>query len=356
MSALAPVYKKMRDDIRSLIEGGSLSPGEALPSENELARKYGISRGSTRVALSELEAEKLIEKKPGKGTIVSLPENAAAPTKPKMLGIDIAGRAASGYGYYQDFAYGAGEACREFNCRLQLVSDEDLNNIDKVGLDGLIIMRAYTHENLAAIAEKIPVTLVNKRAHDDRIGYVGIDDAMEAFRATEYLIRHGHERVAFIGGANPDGASRQKGYVSALKTYGLPIDKQLIIARNPDRMIFDDLKDLIERTRPTALLAASGWYFMSFVDPIARASRIRIPDDLSLISFDDIETACFHYGPPLTCVRQPLAEMGRAVVEMMANYSGEPIRRKFHAELVIRQSCRDIKRPEILIEERAGDI
>ena len=62
------VYKKLKDELKSLIEARKMLPGEPLPSENQLARKYKISRSSVRLALHELEDEGLIIKKQGKGS------------------------------------------------------------------------------------------------------------------------------------------------------------------------------------------------------------------------------------------------------------------------------------------------
>ena len=349
MSALEPVYKKLRDDLRSQIESGGLLPGEMLPSENELAQQYGISRGSTRLGLSELEAEKLIERKTGKGTVVRHPA-AITSSKPKIIGIDVAGHPGVGdFGYYHEFVHGVSEACTEFNCRIQFVGNDDLKGAEVADLDALVIMRYEPHlkETIAAIAEGIPVVVVNRFIQEGKVGHVRLDDVMEAFRATEHLIKLGHGRIAFVGGLNPDGALRQKGYAAALRTYGLPTAPELVIARNPGDDIFAAVRGMMTQEAPTAVFSASGAYHMTFVDPIMRELHLRIPEEVSLVCFDDIESNCFHYGPALTCVRQPLEEMGRAAVKRIAEYDGKPIRAQFHAELVLRQSCRDLKRPKI---------
>lgn len=82
---------------------------------------------------------------------------------------------------------------------------------------------------------------------------------------------------------------------------------------------------------------------MTFVDPVLRESRLKVPEEISVLCFDDIEQEVIHYGPPLTCVRMPLAEMGKAAVESVATMNRGSIHQIFHAELVIRQSCEDMR-------------
>lgn len=351
MSAANPVYLKMRDDLRGKIERGELSPGESLPSENDLAVKYGISRSSARLALAELEAEKLIERKSGKSTIVLAPSLSAPISPPKLIGLDItADTLAGGSGYYAEFATGAMAAGRELNCQIQLVDEEYLMRADANGLAGLIIIRHSIGERLQNLSKTIPIVRVNKWINDrGKVNCVSLDDTHEAFRATEYLIQQGHTRIAFLGGIAEDGLLRLRGYVSAMKTYGVPPAPELIITQKSVREISDELRQLLTKSHPTALLVASGSYLQWFAEPVLRELHDRIPEELSVLTFDDMEdTMKFHYGPPFTCVRQPLAAMGQAAVKIIANYKGVPVREKFTAELVIRQSCRSLKRPAIV--------
>ena len=245
---------------------------------------------------------------------------------------------------------GAVRSSSDLNCRIQLISN--IKNFVKDELDGLIIMRydAWSSEEILSVAENIPVVVINRFINEGQVGYISIDNTMESFKAVEYLIKQGHSRIAFIGNCCSDGLLRRRGYLSALKTYGISVDENLIISRNPANNLFDEIKKILGNPEISAVLAASGNYFLNFLNPVLRELKVRIPKDLSIICFDDIETDCFHDGPPLTCVRMPLEQMGRAALEGLANCKGNMIREKFHAELVIRQSCRDMNQPGIIIE------
>lgn len=354
MSASEPVYAAMIRELREHIERGELLPGETLPSENELARRYGVSRGSTRMALSELAAERLIEKRPGSGSVVLDPSLTEGETRqPMIIGVD-AGEAlfSDGRGYYQDLFRGVAAACAEFNCKLQMANGLVPETVERSGLDGLIVTRPDSHPSdwVAGVARRLPVAVLNRFVTERGVVSLGIDDVMEAFKAVEYLIKNGHEEIAFVGNAFSYGLLRRKGYLVALRSYGLDSDPKRIVCENPCEALFDEVKRLIIDVKPTAIFSAVGAYHLNFVDPILRELGLDVPEDVSLVCFDDIEETVFHYGPPLTCVRQPLFEMGKAAVKELVDRSEPPRRRTFQTELVIRQSCRNLTRPEIVME------
>jgi len=349
----APIYLKLKKDLESSIAKGKFLPGETLPSENELSEKYNISRSSVRIVLSELGEEGLIEKRPGKKTVVSNPrQNAHLPAKPATIGVDIAGHLfTSGYQYYQLLMNGIMSASLDLNCRIQVVSD--IKKIDAQQIEGLIIAKYEDRlqKDILSIGEKIPVIVINRVITQEYIGFVSTNHTFETFKAVEYMIQQGHTRIGFIGNNKADGFQRQQGYFSALKTYGIPCNERLVISQNPSNALFDEIKKILKKTDITAVFVASGEYFISFLDPVLRELQIKIPEELSVICFDDIEPDCFHYGPSLSCVRMPLFQMGCAAVESIASSGKTIMRKNFDAELVLRQSFRNLKRPAIKMEE-----
>lgn len=159
-------------------------------------------------------------------------------------------------------------------------------------------------------AAGVPVVLVDARATG--VPSVATDDEEGGRMATQLLIDLGHERIAFIGEPpdNPLGfvsaTARQRGYATVLAAAGLPE----IVAHGPhDRVIAQALAaDLLKRDpRPTAIFASSDVQATGVL-AAAREAGMRVPDQLSVVGYDDIEVSAY---VGLTTVRQPLFESGR---------------------------------------------
>ena len=180
--------------------------------------------------------------------------------------------------------------------------------------DGLIIMsmpppRAALERILQG---GVPVVLVD--AAGDGVPVVRTDDIEGGRIATRHLLELGHERIAFIGDApeNPLGfvssTEREMGYRETLAAAGLGVDRDLVRHGAHDREVALRLShELLHLPdRPTAVFAASDVQALGVIEA-ARALGLRVPEDLSVIGFDDIELAIY---AGLTTVRQPLRESG----------------------------------------------
>ncbi|MFC4561825.1 LacI family DNA-binding transcriptional regulator [Nocardiopsis mangrovi] len=162
--------------------------------------------------------------------------------------------------------------------------------------------------------------------------------------ATRHLIELGHRRIAVIGGPRHVLCSRARidGYRSALDAAGLPVDPGLILfgdfhvesGRDGGRTLLQ-LAD-----PPTAVFAGSDLQAMGLYEA-ARELGVRIPEDLSVVGYDDLPVARW-VGPPLTTVRQPLTEMAEEATRMALLLArGEPpanLRLDLATDLVVRQS------------------
>ena len=162
--------------------------------------------------------------------------------------------------------------------------------------------------------------------------------------ATEHLISLGHTRIGLVEGPKTLLCSRARldGYRAALEEAGLRVDRQLI-----EPGAFDHESGFQAGQRllgleepPTAIFASSDQMALGLYEA-ARLRGIRIPDDLSVVGFDDLPEARWS-APPLTTVRQPLADMGGLAARTVLRLSrGEPIetpRLELATELVIRES------------------
>jgi LacI family transcriptional regulator len=173
---------------------------------------------------------------------------------------------------------------------------------------------------------------------------VGATNWAGGLAATEHLIGLGHRRIAAIGGPGDYLCSRARidGYRSALDRAGAEFDPVLV--RNGD---FEheggftrggELLDL--RRPPTAIFAGSDQQALGVYEA-ARQRGLRVPQDLSVVGFDDL-TVSRWVSPPLTTIRQPLAEMGRTAAQMLGELiDGLPLRStrvELSTELIVRES------------------
>jgi len=339
----------LKQDLVRAITGRKLLPGDFLPSEHTLTAEYKISRRSVRNALAELEQEDLIYKKPGKGTVVGDPAHAGRVRMEKTIALPFekethGSRGPGGWDYYREqVVQGICDYADEVGLRIELVGLSQLAERAS-GLDGILLIsppQAYM-QNLPRLADTgIPVVLVNRTAPDERIGYVMTDHREWTCRGVDYLIRLDHKRIALIGGALSLSplSERAQGYRDALSAHGLAYDEELVLHERFGPEYVRIARQFLDEVQATAVFINGD--ALASAALIAICERYRIPDEMSVMCFDDIQEYLDHSGPPITCIRQPLYALGsgaaRIVVRMMKG--GHPLREIVPAELVIRNSC-----------------
>ncbi|MFZ5969733.1 MAG: LacI family DNA-binding transcriptional regulator [Bacillota bacterium] len=191
----------------------------------------------------------------------------------------------------------------------------------------------------------IPVVLINRNLPERSFDYIGIDNIMAGQVATEYLIKKGHKRIAFLGGFSQLSSwqERKLGYENALRQAGLDIDNALIIegpaTRESGYELMDKILDL--KNIPTAAFC--------FNDIIAIGAMIKLKErgfvpgqDMAIIGNDDIPEASI-FTPKLTTVSSfPQLRGARAaslLYKRMEGLTTEPQSIIVQPELIIRESC-----------------
>jgi DNA-binding LacI/PurR family transcriptional regulator len=212
--------------------------------------------------------------------------------------------------------------------------------------DGLLVVSLIP--DAAAVARlhaaRMPCVLVDG-AHP-HLPHIVSDDVHGGELATRHLLELGHRRIALIGDKPPDpyrftsSRDRTAGYLRALATAGVPERPDYVRAGTQDRheaqAIAERLLSLAER--PTAIFAASDLQALGVLEAAARLG-LRVPDDLSVVGFDDVEIASY---VGLTTVRQPLTESGRhgarLLLRALAGEDIEPRGELLDLELVVRRT------------------
>lgn len=219
-------------------------------------------------------------------------------------------------------------------------------------VDGLIITPPETKEGNQCILELhrqgLPIVLIGRKLETVMIDRVTTDTYAGAIDAVTYLAHLGHRRIGFIGGlsAYNIAAGRRQGYIDGLRKAGLPFDEQLIVevplTRESGVTALDHFFQLSQP--PTAIFATNDIVAIGAMQEFMRRGG-RIPDDLSIVGFDDITLAA-HVQPPLTTIAQPRPLLGRTAVEMLLariEGSDQPAQEiRLPCSLVIRASAEKI--------------
>ena len=176
------------------------------------------------------------------------------------------------------------------------------------------------------------------------VAAVGSDNWNGGLQATRHLLALGHRRIAMITGPSAMLCSRARadGFRSAHEELGVAVDPALV--REGDFYVeegFTKGLELLSRPdRPTAVFAGSDMQALGLLRA-AHQLGLRVPEDLSVVGYDDLPLASW-VGPPLTTVRQPLSEMGaaatRILLDLARGASPEVRRLNLATELVIRES------------------
>jgi len=226
---------------------------------------------------------------------------------------------------------------------------------------GVIYATVYTRKvTLPAALSKVPTVLLNCYTSDSELSSVVPAEVAGGHTATEYLLNAGHRRIGYVNGEPWQDASRDrlKGYRMALATADLPFAAELV--REGDWSSgsgFEQTLSLMrESNPPSAIFCANDLMALGAIEALKQLG-LRVPEDVSILGYDDQEIAR-HTHPPLSTVVLPNYELGRWAVETLLQEehnraAGAPVRRrtvKLDGPLVERASVRVItvaKRPAV---------
>lgn len=258
--------------------------------------------------------------------------------------------------FFADLARGVEDVAQQHGYLVFLGnSDEDmakerryLEVMRAEAVNGVILPPSSGDDDAArefARSSGVPVVCVDRRLSRVITDTVVVDNVRGAYDAVDHLVRLGHQRIGFIEGRPEISTSQERlqGYRQALAAHGIPLDETLV--RRGDsrqasgRHLTEELLALPQR--PTALFAGNNLMTLGALEAI-RQRRLRIPEDLALLSYDDMPWA-LAFDPPLTAVRQPGYEVGRRAMELLLARIREPGRAPslvmLQPELVVRESC-----------------
>lgn len=223
-----------------------------------------------------------------------------------------------------------------------------LNLFKKGGFSGVLWLSSTPPgELLADIEQHCPIVMCCEYPEDHPCSYVSIDDATAAYRAVNYLISTGCKRIGFVNCSLKYKYARHRraGYLRALEHAGLRFNPEWYVnIPSIDYTLAYSaiLQTLNSDSVPDAIFTCSDVFAAATINA-AQSLGIRVPEDLSVIGFDNIETSRMTY-PPITTIAQPGFQMGQQACSILVEKIGNPDLPRRHillnTELIIRSSTR----------------
>jgi LacI family transcriptional regulator len=249
--------------------------------------------------------------------------------------------------YAVELMRGIGHGCEILRLDLIFHITDGSNPLRSNFAGGLIF--ADIIENLPQVAravrEGMPCLVINHIVRDLDVSYIAVDNVKGAFTGAEYLIHLGHKRIATVTGnmQTQAGIDRFEGYEKALKQHGIECQPDYVYkgdySRRSARQAAECFFSL--ESPPSAIFAASDDMALEIIS-VAMENGIKVPEDISVIGFDDNPAGLF--GPvALTTVKQPLFTMGeeatKVLYEIMTGKQTGLVHKVLVPQLIVRESC-----------------
>jgi len=353
-----PKYQALKEYLINTIRADKLKPGDKIQTENELAEKFGVSRHTIRQAIGELVAEGWLYRVQGKGTFVDRRPDINS-TDSKIIGVvttylneyifsaiirGIDGVLSSqGYSIVLSCTYNQHE--KEKIC---------INNMLNQRIDGLIVestRSALPNPNLQLYkelsAKGVPILFIHGCYKDLNYSYIVEDDILGGYLAAKHLIESGHREIGGIFKVDDiQGHYRFDGFYKACSEYGISVSDSNVLWFDTFDLDFkfkvdsgNIIKNIVQNT--TGIVCYNDQIAVKVMN-IIRDIGLSVPEDVSIVSFDDSELALAS-DPKLTTVAHPKEQLGvmaaESIIQMIkrkVNYFDE----KIEPKLIVRNSTK----------------
>lgn len=351
-------YEAIKNYYINLIKENKASVGEQLPSENEIAELFKVSRHTVRQALSYLVQEGWIYKERGRGSFFA---NKKENDRNKNIAVLTT--------YISDYIFpriidGIEEELRKKGYNLLLFSSNNdmenekqcVQNIVNQDIAGLILEPAQSNINTLSYdsikkleKNNTKFITINSNCDAENLAYIMVDDEQGGYKATSYLLELGHTNIAALFKIDDlQGEKRRKGYLRALRDYNIEKNKSIIgeyITDNRDMYVDGFVRKIKNiENRPTAIVCYNDQIALRVISDL-RNEGIKVPEDISIISFDDSLLA-ISSEVKLTTIKHPKKNMGRqaakCIIDMVEGRIEKP-QYIYPVELIVRESCRRVE-------------
>lgn len=359
-------YEKIITWIQEELQSGQISPGEKLPSEQELSERFQVSRQTVRRALEELVKEGLVESRRGSGSYLSETAGEAFGANRVRKPEQEEKRIAVMLTYIDTYIFPV--IVREIEKKvthaggiLQIAMTDNSVAKERMHLeeflrtrriDGLIaepVKSGLPNPNLELYQKLqkagIPVLFVNSFYDNLTIPHVSLDDEKAGYLAAQHLLECGHTRIAGIFKADDgQGKRRYAGYTKALLERSLKIKNRQILWVDSEDIHEMELESerILKRLQGSTACVCYNDEIASRLVNILRSADIRVPEQMSLVGIDNSSLARF-CEVPITSINNPASEIGAYAAQLLLDCIDQGKKmdsKEFAPELVMRNSVR----------------
>ena len=337
--------KSIRETIRQL------KAGDKLPGERTISKELGISYMTTRKAIENLVAKGLLYKIPKKGAYVADHKEATTKTKNLAYFLDSSIKGGLSSPYYSMIFDAVEKEAAKNGYSLMYISNAGGSDFLEIAkkIDGVIISCFPRIEPLIQeLKARVAVVCIDNSSADKSIPSVTLDNFNSVANSIDYLCTLGHERIGFITGLDDSdiGRDRLAGYLGALKNHHIAEDRDLVFRGDytfaTGRRGADYFLSLA--SPPTAIMCANDTMAISAIKEISTRG-LKVPDDMSIIGFDDIVLAS-QITPALTTVSVPVEEMAKRSIDLLRSQINDNDLKYQHTslpcQLVLRETSAEI--------------
>lgn len=335
-----PLYQHIVNTLKLKMDSGELQPGNQLPTEAEISKQFKVSRITSKRALTELENEGLIYRIQGKGSFVNeisqpLLRPVVKASKEILLILPFTHNPGLG-----DYEKGINEFLATTNYTLNIQSNtmisqhKLLQSALQSANSGLILYPVSSNSDLSILYQyhllKYPLVTMDKTVDGIQFQSVISDNLNGAYLACKHLIDNNHKKIAYLSSLKVETSSsireRYFGYLSALYDHNL-IDYSVNnlterflthdsdIGKNNGRDYYLQFIQSILEQGITGVVAENDLIAIEVIQ-IAKQMGLSIPDDFSIVGFDDIHLASF-VEPKLTTISQDFEKMGYLAAQLL---------------------------------------
>ncbi|GGF15807.1 LacI family DNA-binding transcriptional regulator [Subtercola lobariae] len=326
------------------------------PTSTDVAQLAGVSQSAVSRAftegasISEAKRARVIEAAEQLGYRPNLIARSLITRRTGIIGLAVGDLSNP---FYSQLIYKLSEKLQQRNFHLLLFtvpdranSDDLLEDVINYRLDALVLTSTEVSSHLGARLQErgIPVVLINRTTEDTASSSVASDNEFGASEVARFLVKQGHRRLAYVAGIQNTSTNieRERGFLRALASVAgvtvqhisgdYDVHKSLSVARE----LFDG-----ENAGPEAIFCANDMMALSLMDALRYNLNLRVPEDVSVVGYDNIEPAAFS-AYQLTTYSQPIDEMVDAAVELIvervSSPGSAPRQIRLRGELVVRAS------------------
>ena len=347
----ANIYQDLLSDIRR----GKFKNGDKISTEHQIMEKYKVSRITAQKALNNLSADGYIKRLAGKGSFVtfdsSFPDYNENVFTPSFVSLIMANQLQT-----LSFIHGIEQylSTESIQTAISLTNNDPELELDAVkkavssNTKGIIFYpcEPFVNDEIFRnlIRDGFPLVFLDRAPIDLPCNCITTDGFSGGYMATKYLLDRGHRKIAIFNSGFDIFETvkhRYAGYCCAMRDYGVPVNPSYVLECYHSSNCGREL--LMSSDPPTAIFCTNDSVALDIYNTAYSLGKV-IPDDISIIGFDNLPVAS-QLIPALTTIEQPFSKMGieAAKVVLNQNNSGSYVKMYLPVKLIERSSVKDMR-------------